>query len=1015
MEKHAAITIVSKNYLAFAITLAESYKTHHPDNDFIIVLADRADGKIGETIPCGAEVVEITDLKVPDISRFIYRYSIMELNTAIKPYALLSLLEQRGYESILYIDPDIYIYSPLHEVYSALESASIVLIPHMRNPTFDEKLPSDLSIIQSGTYNLGFIGLRKGKSTSALLSWWMEKLYIDCVVDLPRGLFVDQKWIDLVPGLFPDHKILYHPGYNAAYWNLHEREVSFENGRWLANRHPLAFFHFSGYVPYAPTTLSKHQNRHELAQLPHLKKLTDAYASELFRNEYEESSGWTYSFDTLLNGVSLPMDIVAKVMQWCIRNRVPTPCPVTQPNLFCQFLMSRNVIPNNPDVVLLFHFLLGIRADLKAAFPAAQFNTDDQGFRSWLVASGVREHRLLDLLAFERPNELRGVDDISDLFYLVRSSTTPSVIDSIWCDQRSFDEFVEWVTGEDGLEAGCRKGHAVALAESISGINRILHIYFLRGDLQVAFPTLADTDQLNQLRNWLNENRYLLELTSNEISLFTEFAIHSKLLLEKMRLLYQHYGRKSRSEPNIYEIDNRRFEINSQISTASALDWLYSEPVISAGDHFRIKYGDESKLPSDLSNSFVAGLPAIKNFEFSKRVYGELTSEIGEKKINISGYIQAPTGMGESGRSLARCLTTTSLRTRCITLPASNILKTNIPSSPAIFNWPHARADFSITVANADSIYFVESFLPRSYWGRKNIGYWVWETETLPSRFKKSQTPFDEIWTPSSFSAEAISRTVDIPVKVLPHSLPLDEFAAVRPDRKLFRLPEAATIFGFAFDPASGFERKNVNGLIQAFRSAFRTDDNCYLILKINGRSTGSYEYESMRASVNTDRVLFIDSSLNRWQTFTLLSSLDVYVSLHRAEGFGLTCAEAMGLGVPVVATGYSGNLEFMDPSNSLLVPAKTIQTTRQFGPYPSGTVWAEPDGEAAISSMRSLLNESLRTSLGQAGKIAVQTKLSPARIGDIAEAMLDQVSGMERRPTEPLAEATSKNEESHH
>src|ERR1700682_2217040 len=137
MAKHAAVTIVSKNYLAYAQTLADSYKKHHPDHDFLVILVDRADGYSRGALPGSrAEVIELANIAIPDLSRFIYRYSIMELNTAVKPFVLADLFRRRRYETLLYIDPDIFVFRPLTHVYQALQAASIVLTPHMRRPYY---------------------------------------------------------------------------------------------------------------------------------------------------------------------------------------------------------------------------------------------------------------------------------------------------------------------------------------------------------------------------------------------------------------------------------------------------------------------------------------------------------------------------------------------------------------------------------------------------------------------------------------------------------------------------------------------------------------------------------------------------------------------------------------------------------------------------------------------------------------------------------------------------------------
>ena len=131
-------------------------------------------------------------------------------------------------------------------------------------------------------------------------------------------------------------------------------------------------------------------------------------------------------------------------------------------------------------------------------------------------------------------------------------------------------------------------------------------------------------------------------------------------------------------------------------------------------------------------------------------------------------------------------------------------------------------------------------------------------------------------------------------------------------------------LYGFMFDPKSVLERKNVKGLVDAFRAAVRPGDNAALVLKSSDRVGYSFDYEMVKAEADGETVIFIEQSLDRASTYAFIKSLDAYISLHRSEGFGLTCAEAMAAGIPTIATGYSGNLEFMTAQNSLLVPAST-------------------------------------------------------------------------------------------
>jgi glycosyltransferase involved in cell wall biosynthesis len=205
------------------------------------------------------------------------------------------------------------------------------------------------------------------------------------------------------------------------------------------------------------------------------------------------------------------------------------------------------------------------------------------------------------------------------------------------------------------------------------------------------------------------------------------------------------------------------------------------------------------------------------------------------------------------------------------------------------------------------------------------------------------------------------------------------EIQSARPDRQRFGLPEKLLLFGFFFDPNSVLERKNIKGLIKAFLSAFGPTDRVALILKSVSTLEHNLEYEQIKATAaaSNNRIILMELALDRSNTFAFMASLDVYVSLHRSEGFGLTCAEAMALGIPVVATDYSGNLDFMSNDNSLLIPAKVIETEREYGPYPAGSRWADPDIDAASEAMRSLLSESYREALGKKGQQAICDKLS--------------------------------------
>jgi glycosyltransferase involved in cell wall biosynthesis len=1003
MPKHAAITIVSKNYLAYARTLAESYLEHHPDHDFLVILVDRADGYVGARLDCGAEIIEIANLALPDVSRFIYRYSIMELNTAVKPFALADLFRRRQYDTLLYLDPDIFVFRPLSHVQEALREASIVLTPHLRRPYFDDAMPSDLAILQSGTYNLGFIGLKRGETAQRFLEWWTTKLHKDCTVDIPKGLFVDQKWVDMVPGFTPDHRILYEPGYNAAYWNLHERPLAQQDGQWRVGGQPLHFFHFSGYSPFAPQQLSKHQNRHRLSAMPLLRRLTDFYGGKLLDNGYADSSAWPYAFETLPNGVRLPLMLVNAAMQWAIRERVPTPCPVREPEDFCRFLMSRGLIPRRPKVVLLLHFLLRARPDVAAAFPNAQNDSSDRGLRDWVSSGGMRELRIeKDLLAFEDKEAV--LDQVADLYRRLCDGRPDNQarLRAAWADARSLQSLVAWLESPAARHEKVTRAHAAAFKAALPGVARIVNIYFLRGDVHGHYPVLWTDQQVDDLVGWLQDHRFEVEVTPEEISLFAEFVKSNRTLVEAMRFLYLHRGDERKTSAMMYSIDKRRREIGCALSAAQVAELLYEGKAAQAADHFLDAFPGERPAAGELDRFTVEALDQRRNFLFLRDAAAQIESRPA-CVVNFAGYLTAPSGMGESARSMRRTLAATDLAVRETTLPHVRAQCPAAPTEPYFFGWPATGADLSITVANADAMRAARDFLPGSFHGRRQVAYWVWETEELPPFLGAAARGFDEIWTPSSYSAAAIGRSVGCPVRVLPHALDLDALDAAQAQRARFGLPESGVLIGFLFDPDSGVERKNVEALIRAFDEAFRKDDQCYLVVKVNGRTQGRFDYEMLRARTDSERVLFFEEPLTRAACNDFMASLDAYASLHRAEGFGLTCAEAMALGLPVVASAYSGNLDFMTPDNALLVGARVIETERPYGPYPAGTRWGDPDPAEAAAALRSLRDAELRRDLGRRGRESVRRQLAAEAVAGTARALALTLAG-----TRPAAVAAA-------
>ena len=298
-------TIIAKNYISFARTLCTSFLENHPDGKCFVLIIDEFDGYIDEAQE-KFEIVRAEELNVPRLQEFCFKYNITELATAFKPYLLDYLFDSKGMDSILYLDPDILVTHSLNSLYEELKKSDIILTPHLdKDYPDDGLLPDDSHIMKSGIYNLGFIGVQKCKNVDNFLGWWQRKLYDKCVIDHSAGYFVDQKFIDLATVLFPNITVIYGTGYNAAYWNIHSRNIYKKEGAWMCNDGPLYFYHFSDYKPEKPEVLSGHQKRYNLKDLPGLDQLFSTYNGLLKANGYDHTRQWPYGYASYTNGTTI--------------------------------------------------------------------------------------------------------------------------------------------------------------------------------------------------------------------------------------------------------------------------------------------------------------------------------------------------------------------------------------------------------------------------------------------------------------------------------------------------------------------------------------------------------------------------------------------------------------------------------------------------------------------------------------------------------------------------------------
>ncbi len=393
----AFFTIASRRYRPLVEVLMASLRRHHPASRRFLLLVDEPVandppmGDLCETVPAAA-------IDVPCFDDMTLRYDVMELSTALKPWFLRWLFAHTALERLVYLDPDVCVYSPLTPVFELLERGhTAVLTPHITQPLGDEDEPSDLSILKSGTYNLGFAAFRRCPESHAFIDWWCKQVRTGAVVDFAANLFTDQRWCDLAPAFMPGLAILRHPGCNVAYWNLAHREVTRDRqGVWHVAGMPLCFFHFSGIDPADRSLLSRHQSRFAPGEPPGVQPLLDEYRDEVLHRGWPH---WRLAAASYDHVAGVPLPTLARALY---RRLHPCPAATSRDEAMHELLRQSAVLaaapaaanPTLPALMLLVH---SQRADL-----ARQFDLATSGGRraltDWFLASGVHAPGLLEFV-----------------------------------------------------------------------------------------------------------------------------------------------------------------------------------------------------------------------------------------------------------------------------------------------------------------------------------------------------------------------------------------------------------------------------------------------------------------------------------------------------------------------------------------------------------------------------------------------------------------------------------------
>ena len=341
------------------------------------------------------------------------------------------------------------------------------------------------------------------------------------------------------------------------------------------------------------------------------------------------------------------------------------------------------------------------------------------------------------------------------------------------------------------------------------------------------------------------------------------------------------------------------------------------------------------------------------NMQKSDKVYDRSKNPDG---INFIGLIKAEVGLGQSCRLIAEAIDNTGIEYTIFNQIQINSCRQEDTSwDDKITN----TTPFNINLIhiNPPDLAIAYLTLDKKIWDNKyNIAFWLWELEEFPEEWVKCFDLLDEIWTPSEFVSESIRKKTSMPVNTMtyPISAPTNE----KFDRKYFNLPEDKFLYLCMYDSNSMTERKNPMAVINSFKKTFNPNEqDVGLVIKIN--NPDAKDLELIKQSLKDySNIYIIQQIMTKIEVNSLIKDVDVLVSLHRAEGFGLPLAEAMLLGTPTIATNWSANTEFMSEDTACMADYELITLDKDYGVFEKGNRWADPDIQQAAKYMRKLYEE---------------------------------------------------------
>lgn len=358
--------------------------------------------------------------------------------------------------------------------------------------------------------------------------------------------------------------------------------------------------------------------------------------------------------------------------------------------------------------------------------------------------------------------------------------------------------------------------------------------------------------------------------------------------------------------------------------------------------------------------------------------------------VDAIGFFNAEHGIGEAARLLVEALRASHVEVSTIGYRNTESRQNYVFETEEIGKFKTVIAAINAELNEPMRNLFGKFFFHDTY----VIGQWFWELEVAPPWYKPAYKYVNELWAPTKFIEEMLRKEAPPEVHVEYMPLPLRKPRVVENAQRSDLDLDDRFMFLFTFDFMSVMKRKNPMGLIEAFKKAFKPNEGPMLVLKcINGETRADMFEDMKKATEGRKDIIVMNRYLDSEMSAALMNLCDCYVSLHRSEGLGLTIAEAMLLGKPVIATGYSGNLDFMKSETSFMVPWKRVKVGEGAEAYDANATWAEPDVNVAADMMRDVYEHPEKArAMAQAGKADLESRFTPEQTGSRMKARLEQL-----------------------